>query len=339
MNALNPTNLSRAAETMADELGLEWPKDRREIIKAINLYRNLLYNQFSDFRMFDGLYYCLEPQVIRTLCADPCDCEAHHLEISLPPEAQSILGAWSYGKPFTIHSRWREALFGIDQSAFRGELILTALDGIHVTQRPVQKPSLLSFIAKDPADDGKVVDITIETTSGSTKSMKVTLQYDKAVASGLLARKVLSVVLPPARCGEVVLLADDEVISTYLPDETVPSYSRYRVAQKPCMATFSNTCCPSKAGSVLVKCTRRFTEISLDHHVVEVGDPMILISAATYFRYWKSKDQDERTLSKEALATMYALLKGLKDRAVGMAIQDGPSYHKPVNTKNHLYEW
>ena len=325
---LTQTTVIQAAHNMAKPLGLSYPQDREEIVEAINLFRNLLYNKYPNFHLFDNAHACLKLCKIPLSCVDVCDCESDFFwGATIPPNFASVTAAWRYNKPVNTYSRWQEVHRGIfsENSVACG---VYPTDITSCTFRQQTKTSVLSFYAESEADNGKVVVLSVEDENGSLKKLTLELVGNGVVKTPIRVRKILSVVLPSGRAGDVTISQEDDYeLSIYSPQESTPIYETIKVVVP--------EQCKCDGGSIFIKGAKKFHEVFYDSDIVEVGDKILLDLAATYIRYRKSKDRDEMILSDRALADLYINIDGAIQRHRGNQKRDTIRF-SPINRKNNL---
>jgi len=312
---------------MASSMGLRWESDRNEIVRTINLYRAFLYNKFPQFALFDDAFACVEICKFPTQCGDPCDCSDDSFwGASLPPHFAGVTAAWRYHTPVRLHSRWQEAHTGMVNQKNTACGVFP-WEPNSVTFRPLKTASVLSLYARSKEDDGKTVYMSVRDENGSQQRLSLRLDGDGVVHTPITVKNIDSVVLPE-RDGEVTLSQEDGYeLSIYAPHETTPSYSRIKIDL--------DDSCDCNGGTLLIKGARKFAPIGFDTDIVEVGDPIILDLAATYFRYWKSKEADEKNAADRALADMLGNLDGNLQRNRGNMRQDF-AWRPKINRRNQL---
>lgn len=322
---LDPTTVENAGSYMAQTLGLRWPEDRVAVVSYINDYRDLLYNLYPDLGLFNNSFHCICISEFPQSCG-PCNEGGSYQGFVLPDDIASLEAAWEYGFPLKIHSRWREAHFGLNnESAPR--MSVTEMSEQTCTERAMRCVTGLKMFAESPDDHGKKVIIEAIMQDRTRKSLCFTLQSDGWAAVTQPVRYVSSVSLPPGRKGTVTLAQmDGYPLSHYAPHETVPVYRKFRIA---------STC---RSGVILVQGVKRFVPVSFDHDVVEVGSRTVLRHAASLLRFQEgtteTKDLNRSRFDKTEMGD--ALL-GLHARHRGKAIQDPSTSPGPIfRTSNIL---
>lgn len=310
---INSTTLMKAAATIAPQLGKSLPKDREEVVEAVNKYRNLLYNMYASHKLFDNYKVCCCVQKFSNNCNNPSDpCDDFYYGITIPDDMAGVVAAWEYNEPMTLRSRWREAHVGISTGGLT-KRTLTQMPETSATERDLTTYSRLKIIANHDADEDKVVVIRGRDSNNSTITAHITLEVDGFKYTKSKFCKIDSVVLPDL-CGHIELQTEEGcTLSVYYPHEHVPCYRRFKIN--------SGTC---SAHAILVQGTRNYKPLAVDTDIVEIGDILIIEAAGRYFRYNEnSTDQEDIRRAQYDLTTMKGLLDGLVARHRGRMIQDG----------------
>lgn len=319
---LDPTTVMQAAPWVADAFNLKWPQDRIEVIEKLNKIRNLWYNGYSEYKLFDNAFHCICVSSFPLSCGSACNPNACYQAITLPPDIASIEGAWVHGQPLKLRSRWWEPHFGIDTTSLpRVELVQMAEK--FSTSRDLQQFSRLKVYAERDEDKDKIVMVEIVSDQGKHEKLQFKLVPDAWVQTTPFASRILSVVLPADSVGAITLAQEDGYeLSVYAPSEKVPHYSRYRLAPSNCPAT------------VLIQGAKRFMPVYFDHDIVEIGDQLILQSAARYFKFGETTTETkEIKRSQYDLAEMEKHLAGVMARHRGNAVQDQNPFRGSFNTR------
>lgn len=308
---LDPTTVDRAGPILAAAKGLRWPEDRPEVVAYLNKYRNLLFNSYEDFKLFGNVFHCICISTFRERCATgSCDDPATYQGFTLPADVAAVEAVWDSGEPLKIRSRWREAMTGIGLVGPRVEVLEMAEQ--FATERDPNSICALKVWCERDEDAGKHV--VIEVIDGDWKTRK--LDFELAAGGWVTVeervREIRSVALPLGRTGSITLAQQDGYeLSIYAPDETVPSYRRFKIAST----------CP--AGAVKIQGTRRFRSIYFDSDIVEVGDQLVIESAARFFKYGENTvEANEIRTAAYHKSEMTNYLNGLVARHRGHAIQD-----------------
>lgn len=325
MNTLNPRTVAESGEDISHSLGLTWHNDRKEIVRVLNLYRNMLYNRYQQFKLFDSVFHCICLQCFD----DPCSkCPGKYCGITLPSDMAGVVSAWKMNEPIRTHSRWREMHTGrVDTGSWEGELKLYDTGQTFPTEREITDgPVKLKMFTEDHMDHGKEAFITIIDTENVKQKVKMKLEWDSWVTTPKGAKSIVEVSLPQL-CGVVTLAQEcGRELSLYTPEDRTPAYRRYKMT--------GNCACE---GRILVQGTRLFRKVWFDTDIVEVSDMMILDLAGTYFRYWKSKDRAEREIAATTLNDIFTNLDGLLERHRGESVKDGAFPARKLNRTGLLY--
>ena len=311
---MNSTTLQQAIVWMGRAIGLNPTRDREEIVRYVNKYRNLLYNSFKEVQLFDDYEQCFALDTYHQDCHGAA-C-AVYTGFTATLDMAGIMGAWESLEALTLRSKWREVHQG--KGGSRGnKLTLTPVNGTFPTEHDMTSPQQVTLYASSKSDAGKVVNIRALGTDGTNHELLFKLNGDGQVTLNRTICKIIQVVLPPDLCGTVDLAQEDgRLLSSYPPGILVPKYKRYKVHQG-----FS---CPSD--TILVQSARTYLPVSEDHDVIEVGDELVIESAGRYFKYGENTtDSKERNASKSYLNDMFRYIKNIKDRDMGRSKQDSPT--------------
>lgn len=308
---MNSTTLQEAIVWMARSMGLNPTRDREEVIRYVNKYRNLLYNSFNRVQLFDDYEQCF------TLTEFHQDCHGStctkYKGFTATLDMAGIMGAWESLQPVTLRSRWREVLHG--KSSPRGtEVEIVPVNGTFATERDMTSAQQLKIYATSPNDAGKKVHITAKGVDGTEHRLLFTLDSDGQVTVNRIVCSIVRVALPPDLCGEVQLYQQDgTLLSTYPSGITVPQYRRYKV--------HDNYTCGSN--TILIQSARTFVPISDDYDVIEVGDELTIDAVGKYFKYGDNTiDAKERNAALGYREEMYGYIDNIKDRDTGRQKQD-----------------
>lgn len=303
---------------MAKAIGLSWEQDRREVIDALNRYRLLLYSSYEKFKLFDDTFHCLCIQTFSSECGDP------YQGFTLPADVLGVEVVYSYGVPLKIRSRWRESHTGIGVNQL-GRIEAVQLAESFATERDLKKITKIKIFTEHEKDNGKKVYLEVIDASNRQKRIAFTLINDGFAVSPVKVRKILSVSLPSGRTGSLTLMQEDGYeLSEYTPWETVPTYTRMKVATVNCPTT------------VVIQGTKKFTNIYFDHDIVEVGNALVIEEAGKFFKYGDTTtDQKELQTAQYHKGLMDSYLKGDIARHRGNAVQDGSPFKGAAKlTKN-----
>lgn len=328
IDGIQPAPVMEVGPIMAEAMGKDWCKDRKEVIDYINRLREDLHLMYNEFRLFTNKFYCLKIQCFPQKCMSLCQCgDDKYYGVTIPEDIDGILAVWEDHEPLRTYSKWWEARVGIVTKSRPQTFMTTTL--VHEnfpTQRCLQKVSQLQFYTPDIEDGGKTVTITVDTIFKKRKEFKVCLVGDGVVTLPEPVCHIHSVVLPNNLCDRVILSQDDGYeLSEYSGYDTVPSYRRLKISMP----------CPS--GQVLIHGNQKFKPVFYDSDIVEVGSRRILETAARFYRYGEnSTDTDQ--LRKAALeeARLKDMIKGALDRHRGNADQDPSQFvrKKPTLIKS-----
>lgn len=325
MTGLDPITVAEAGPRMADALNMDWSTSRAEVVRYLNKYREYLFTNYDKFKLFDSVFHCICVSRFRLPCARDCQCETYY-GFTLPPDVAGVVGAWEYGFPLAIRSRWRETHSGINNIASpRVEVV--EMSERFPTERDLTGMVSLKVFVSSPKDAGKAVVIEVEDADWNVRKLQFDLLADGWAASDVLVRRIISVVLPPKLDGHVTLAqCDGYELSYYAPTERVPSYRRFRVAP---------TC---RGGSILIQGTKRFQPVWFDTDIVEVGNGLVMEAAAKFFKFSDdTTDSDELRRAAYDEARLRQYLNGLLARHRGHAIQDGSPFRgRPITRKKTL---
>jgi len=311
---MNSTTLQQAIVWMSRAMGLNATRDREEVVRYVNKYRNLLYNSFNEVQLFDDYEQCF--------CLDTFHQDCHgvacqvYTGFTATLDMAGIMGAWESLQAVTLQSKWREVHQGKEDS--RGaKLTLTPVNGTFATEHDMTCPQQLSVYASSKSDSCKVVTIRALGTDGEQHEMRFKLNGDGRVTVNRSVARILTVTLPPDLCGQVELYQEDgRLLSSYPTGILVPQYKRYKLHQ--------GYSCPS--GTILIQSARTYLPVSEDNDVIEVGDELVIEAAGRYFKYGENTiDSKERNAANGYLVDMYGYIKNIKDRDMGRSKQDTPN--------------
>lgn len=310
---LNPTTVSVAAPILAKANGLRWPQERSRVLELVNKYRNLLYNLYDEVKLFDEVNHCICLSDFREPCAIGCE-PTYWKGFTLPYDVLSVESSWESGNVLTQRSRWRESLVGRMSPGSAMEMF--EVPGQFPTERDMNSVQRLKVYAESHEDEGLVVTVKVIDADWKPQTLGFSLVGDGWVTVDHEVREILEVALPVSQVGGVTLAQEDNYeLSIYAPSEVVPSYKRYRVGVG------------CNAEAVLLQCTRRMLPLYFDTDIVEVGDQLVMESAARYFKYGEnSTDQKDIKRAEYDLAKMKESLAGLLSRTRGRSKQDGSPY-------------
>lgn len=298
---LDPKTVREAIPIMGEAFGLDPIEDKPEILRYLNKFRNVIYTRYSDWHIFDNVFH--------TICVTDF---GRYQGFTLPDDVVSIEAAWIYGRPLTLHSRWRESHTGLGISGCV-RTIVTEMAETFPVERDIQTCSKLKIFTEREEDDCKCLNVDVLDETGKLKSLTFKLISDGWAIDHTKVSKVVSVVLPEGLSGSVTLAQEDGyVLSQYSPWESVPNYRRFKVA---------DNCCK---GAVLIQGVKRFRPVFLDHDIVEVGDALVIEAAGQYFKFGdNTSDTNQINVAESWLNKMRVLINGLIARHRGGSIQDG----------------
>lgn len=309
MTGVSPTTLAEAGPIMAEAMGFVWEKDRTEVVKFINKYRQLLYTSYNKFKLFDDVFHCI------------CVNNFHGYQgFTLPNDVLGVEAVFSYGMPMKIRSRWREAHTGIGVN-YLSRVEAVTMAEMFCTERDIDKLTKLKVYCEHEEDNGKKVYIEVIDAANKQRRVCFTLMHEGFAVSPVKVRKILSVSLPNCKGSLLLSQQDGRELSHYAPWETVPNYRRMKV---------STRCSPT---TVIVQGTKKFQKIYFDHDIVEVGNDLIIEAAGRYFKYGETTTE-AREIQRAALdlQNMEQLLRGEIARHRGNAIQDNSAFKAPRDT-------
>ena len=313
MTGLDPITVADAGPVLAEAMGLHWEQDRPEVVKYLNKYRELLYTMYDKFKLFDNVFHCISVTEFPQICAGDCQCDTYH-GFTLPNDILSVEAVYSYGRPLTLRSRWRESHNGLGT---RGSQI-SALEMAETfcTERDLTAPSRIRLFTEREEDAGKLVYVDVVTKAGRAQRICFKLVHEGWAVSTVLVGKIVNVSLPAGRLGSIKLAQSNGYeLSAYTPSETVPNYRRMKVTAH------------CGCNVVLVQGVKRFQKIYFDHDIVEVGNGLIIESAGRYFKYGETtteKNELQRAVFDKT--EMAELMKGLIARHRGNAVQDNTPF-------------
>lgn len=310
---MNSTSLEEACHWMGAAMGLDPVRDRDEVVSYVNKYRNLLYNSWNRIQLFDDYEQCFCLQTFRQ------DCYGHgcptYRGFTATLDMGGIVGAWESLQPVTTRSRWREVHQG---KVSRGSsLEVIPVNGTFATERDMTATQRLRIYACSPKDEGKMIIIQATGADGANHVLQFNLKKDSQVTVMRHVKSIQSVTLPVDLCGPVELYQEDgTLLSVYPPGVRTPQYRRYKVSD--------GFGCDSD--TILVQSARVYVPVTEEYEVIEVGDQLVIESAARYFKYGENTlDAKERNAAKDYREEMFSYLDNIKDRSRGREKNDGVS--------------
>lgn len=320
IDGIQPDTVLNVGQIMADAMGKDWIRDRKEVVTYINKYREYLHLMYPDLKLFTNKFYCIELQSFPEICTQTCSCSGDkYYGITIPNDIDGILEVWEDHEPLRTYSKWWEGRMGVStRDKPRTEIGAILVHQQFATERPLQKPSVLKFFASSAEDEEKLVSVKVDTIMRKNQEIKVTLRGDGMVKTKEIIRTIHAVILPSDLVGTVTMLdSDDYELSEYCNYDTVPSYRRLKIT----------TTCPS--GKVLIQGTQKFKPVWFDSDIVEVGSRLIIEAAARMFRYGETgTESDDITRSRLDEDKLKRLLSGAIDRKRGQSRQDGNVFHR-----------
>ncbi len=305
--------VAQALAWMAPILGLKYPQHREEILVNLNRFRAFLYSEFDEFRLFE-YQQCIRLGKFKMDCgSDSCNT---YFGFTLPPDMSSLSAVWQHNDSAILRSRWREVHTGLLMQG-DGDMQTVPIVGEFATEREVTPGRSLQIYTDSIQDNGKEVWVTAIMADGSEKRLCFTLVSGKHAVVAEPVCSIISVVTPADQCGMLTLSEKDgRCLSMYEPGSQVRSYSRYKLI----------THCPSNC--ILIRGYREYRPVCDDFDIVEVGDQLAIEHAAGYFKYYRSKNQDEMVKGARDKAEMMRRVKSIVKRQEGRSQQDGADIGK-----------
>lgn len=317
IDGIQPTPVVEAGQIMAEAMGKDWVRDRKEVVDYINRFREDLYLMYNEFKLFTNKFYCMELQEYTQPCSNLKHCDDTYYGVTIPEDIDGIMAVWQDDQPLQTYSKWWEARVGIvTKDRPQTHMSTTLVHEQHPTQRNLQKVTPLKFFADHVDDDGKVVTIIVDTLFDKRKEYRVELVGGGMVTIPDPVSSIRSVVLPSGLCGKVILLQEDGYeLSEYSGYDTIPSYRRLKVSLE-CY----NKC---KSKRIMIHGNQKFKPVFFDSDIVEVGSRRILETAARFYRYGENSTDSEQ-LRKASLEEnkLKKLLRGAMDRHRGNSERD-----------------
>jgi hypothetical protein len=311
-SGLQPTTVKEAGQIVAKASGLDWCRDRAEVVDKINQIRELL-NIHPDMPhgLFSDNFRCVKVSKFPVECAATCSCKGKTYHgITIPDDMDGVLSIWPDTEPFRIYSGWWEGRVGVVTDSRGPQLGGVTMAETFPTHRAMTEPSQLKFAADSDEDEDKNVCVTIIDHNGEEREIEVPLSTS-VTTTGNRAYGIVRVVLPPDLVGGVVLMqSDGYVLSEFSPYESVPGYRRIKLPE-------------NSPDQVLLRGNYKFRPVYYDTEVVEVGSRLILELASRVLLYGetgtdaaelKRADRDEKRL--------IALIHGAMDKKRGNQDQD-----------------
>lgn len=314
IDGIQPTTVLEVGQIIAEAMGKDWCRDRKEIVDYINRFREDLYLMYPEFKLFTNKFYCLKVCCYPEDCMMTCSCDGDsYYGVTLPEDIDGVITVWEDGEPMRTYSKWWEGRVGrITKDRPRTELSATLVHEQFATQRPLQCPSALQVFASSTEDTNKVFTIRARTYMRRDQEFAIKLVGEGLVKIPETVLAIHAVVVPHDLCGSVTLAQEDGYeLDEYSGYDTVPSRRRLKIS----------TPCPT--GQVLVHGNQKFKPIYFDTDIVEVGSRRILETAARMYRYGETgTDSSEIAKANIEEAKMKKLIKGALERSRGKMSQD-----------------
>lgn len=321
IDGIQPATVLEVGQMMAETLGKDWCRDRKEIVTYINKFREYLHLMYPDEKLFTNKFYCMKVECFPEDCTRTCACnDDRYYGVTIPDDIDGILEVWDDHEPLRTYSKWWEGRFGVgtlNRPATHMGAVLVHQQ--FPTKRPMLKPSPLSFFADNEADNGKTVTLKVRDLFLKKREVTVELRHESMMKTDMVVMSIDSIVLPSNLQGSVTMFDDDGYeISEYCGYETVPSYRRLKIESYHC-----------KTGKILIHGSQKFKPIYYDYDIVEVGSRLIVEAAARMFRYGENgTEADEINRSRLDEDKLNKLLRGALNRKRGQSKQDGNVFNR-----------
>ena len=314
IDGIQPTTVLEVGQIMAEAMGKDWVRDRKEIVDYINRFREDLYLMYPEFKLFTNKFYCLEICCFPEDCLSPCSCSGNtYRGVTLPEDIDGVIGIWEDHTPLRIYSKWWEGRVGrVTKDQPRTDLSATLIHEQFATQRPLQCPSILKIYASSSEDTGKIFMINARTMFKRSQEFTVELHGDGIVRLPEEVTAIHSVTVPSGLHGTITLMQEDGYeLDVYSGYDTVPARRRLKISSE----------CPSDR--VLVHGNQKFKPVFFDSDIVEVGSRRIVETAARVYRYGETgTNEDEIRKAAIEESKMKKLIRGALERTRGKASQD-----------------
>ena len=253
--------------------------------KYINHARSLLWNK-KEWNTTSE-YVCIK-------CADGC--------LTLPNRYDQVRLAWVNGNPASLADEWFNATNAYSNIYNKGNSChrqVVEVGGKHVLFRDyTARPYQIALLAEHVDDAGVELMFEAQDEYGSYRNVKVTTVKSPNV--GLSAEQVVGIraVSKPQTKGRIRVYAYDPtidaklLISIYHPDDTNPTFRRFRI--------------PKKTECITLYASKKYYDLEDDHELVE------FTAEAMYFAILAVNSRENRK-SQEYLANLeLAVLEELK---------------------------
>ena len=159
IDGIQPDTVLNVGQIMAEALGKDWCRDRKEIVTYINKYREYLHLMYPEFKLFTNKFYCLELQCFPEDCTNTCSCAGDtYMGVTIPNDIDGILEVYEDHEPLRTYSKWWEGRVGV-VTTDRPRTVLSSIL-VHQqfpTERSLQSPSILKFYANSSEEISPVM--------------------------------------------------------------------------------------------------------------------------------------------------------------------------------------
>ena len=299
---------------MAEAMGKDWCRDRKEVVDYINRFREDLYLLHPELMLFTDKFYCLKVSSFPQDCGGNCQsAKATYYGVTLPSDIDGVIAVWEDFTPMRTYSKWWEGRVGIitkDQPRY--PMTASIVPETFATEQSLTHPSKLSFFSSSSQDGKKLVVIKVDTADAKNQEIHVTLSGNGIVKTVETITAIHSVVLPYNLQGTVTLMQEDgHELSEYGNYDSVPRFRRLKLALN------------CSTGKILLQGSLAFRPIFHDTDIVEVGSRRIIETAARIYRYGESgTDTNEGRKAQMEEQRLKELLGGAMRRKRGEPEQD-----------------
>jgi len=300
-------------------------RDRGFLVDMANRIREKMYLAYRQYEIAVDVEECFE---LQRFCQ--CgQCSETYRGITLPSYMNTVEAAWFSREPITLYSKWRESKVGIRTD---NDCMLASYDqpGFYPTERdlsPCGCADSIQFLSKNIADNGKLVRITYEDSSGDEQSEEVSLAAGAWMPISGMARYIKSVLLPTQLKGGVDIRQQqgNRLLSEYSPHESVPSYRRLKLTGM----------CDNSV--VVIRASRKFTPLFWDHDIVETSNRDAIEECARHLFYANSGAEGGMIQKSEYHRSLFMeSLKGEQSRDIGINRENSSSAMGPPIRRSRL---
>ena len=220
---------------------------------------------------------------------------------------QTPEAAWHNRHPVKLFNKWRECRSGLkfDDSC---KIEIYEVAGRFPTEIDIQNngcPTAIKFRVECEADVGRTAIVQYIDANGRQEEEIIELHRDYSATEGQ-ALKIEQVILDDQLQGGVkIAQMNGTIISEYGPEETVPSYRRFKVTGL------------KDDSQIAVRANRKYIPLFFDTDTVETDNQLAIEEMARYFRLNDSSDAELKQQASIHAKNAKGYLLGEKSRDLG----------------------